>query len=70
MARNNRRRGVKTYRPHGAATIFYALFGLLAIACLAAFAILPVITFTKNGEPTPFVGYEYVGFTVRQYFSY
>ena len=69
MARNNRRRGVKTYHPHGAATIFYALFGLLAIACLAAFAILPVITFTKNGEPTPFVGYEYVGFTVRQYFS-
>ena len=69
MARNSRKRGVKTYRPHGAATIFYALFGLVSIACIAGFAILPVLTFTKNGDTTPFVGYEYVGFTIRQYFS-
>ena len=69
MARNSRKRGVKTYRPHGAATIFYALFGLVTIACLAAFAILPTLSFTKNGDTTPFVGYEYVGFTVRKYFS-
>ena len=69
MARKNRRRGVKTYRPHGAATIFYALFGLVSLACVVAFAILPVLSFTKNGTPTEFVGYEYIGFTVRQYFS-
>ena len=69
MARNSRKRGVKTYRPHGAATIFYALFGLVTIACLAAFAILPTLSFTKNGDTTPFVGYEYVGFTIRKYFS-
>ena len=67
MARNRRTRGVKTYRPHGAATIFYALFGLVVLACLAGFAILPIITFTKNGNSTPFVGYEYLGFTVRKY---
>ena len=69
MAKNKRRRGVKTYRPHGAATIFYALFGLVSIACIAAFAILPILSFTKNGDTTPFVGYEYVGFTIRKYFS-
>ena len=69
MARKNRRRGVKTYRPHGAATIFYALFGLVSIACIVAFAILPVLSFTKNGTPTEFVGYEYVGFTIRSYFT-
>ena len=69
MAKNKRRRGVKTYRPHGIATFIYVIFGLAVLAGLAAFVLLPMFTYTKNGTPTEFNGLEFVGFTVRQYFS-
>ena len=69
MAKNKRRRGVRTYRPHGIATILYALFGLAVLGGLAAFVLLPFFTFTKNGVNTTFNGLEFVGFSVRKYFS-
>ena len=69
MAKNKRRRGVKTYRPHGVASFIYVIFGLVILAGLAAFVVMPMFTYTKNGVDTQFKGLEFVGFTVRQYFS-
>ena len=67
MAKSKRRRGVKTYRPHGIATFIYVIFGLAVLAGLAAFVLMPMFTYTKNGVDTTFNGLEFVGFTVRQY---
>lgn len=67
MAKSKRRRGVKTYRPHGIATFIYVIFGLAVLAGLAAFVLMPMFTYTKNGVDTQFNGLEFVGFTVRQY---
>lgn len=69
MAKSKIRRGVRTYRPRGIATIIYVLFGLAVLAGLAAFVIMPMFTYTKNDVVTEFKGLEYIGFTVRQYFS-
>ena len=67
MAKSKRRRGVKTYRPHGIATFIYVIFGLAVLAGLATFVLMPMFTYTKNGVDTTFNGLEFVGFTVRQY---
>jgi len=69
MAKKSRR-GVKTYRPYGLPVFMYALFALAVVACLGAFAVLPMFSFTQEGEaPIVFKGYEFIIFTVRRFFS-
>ena len=69
--KKKKKRGVKVYRPHSAATIIYSLFGLVVIGLLAGFMLLPMFTVTKEGAAVmePFKGLDYFIFGIRKYFS-
>ncbi len=69
MARKNRK-GVKTYRPYGIGVFLYALLALVVVGLFAGFVLLPMFSFTKEGEaPIVFKGLDYIIFSVRRFFS-
>ena len=65
MAKKKNKRGVRVYRPHNLGTILYSLLGLAAIACLAAFVMLPFFTYAKDGAEQVFTGLDYVAFIAK-----
>ena len=68
MAKKNKRRGVKVYKPHSIGTILYAIFGFGVIACLVIFALMPMFSCVKEGEEAiAFTGLEFLEFCFRKF---
>ena len=68
MSKKKKKRGIRTYRPHGVATIIYAFFGLVAIAALAGFALLPMFSFVKEGEVLfTFTGLDFFEYGIKRF---
>ena len=71
MSKTNKRKiGVKTFRRYSPGAFISGIFSLAIVACLGAFVILPLFTFTREGEdPTIFKGLDYILLGVRKFYS-
>ena len=71
MSKNNKRKtGVRTFHRYSPGAFITGIFSLALVACLGGFVILPLFTFTREGEPaTIFKGLDYILLGVRKFYS-
>ena len=70
MSNKKRKVGVKTYHRYSPGAFISGLFSLAIVACLGAFIILPVFSFTAEGEATEvYKGLDVVLLGVRRFYS-
>ena len=69
MSNKKRKVGVKTYHRYSPGAFISGLFSLAIVACLGAFIILPVFSFTAEGEATEvYKGLDVVLLGVRRFY--
>ena len=70
MSSKKRKVGVRTYRRYSPGAFISGIFSLAIVACLGAFVVLPVISFTAEGEPTEvYKGLDIILLGVRRFYS-
>lgn len=68
--KNKRKTGVKTFHRYSPGAFITGIFSLAIVGCLGAFVILPLFTFTREGEAADvFKGLDYILLGVRQFYS-
>ncbi len=68
--KNKRKTGVKTFHRYGPGSFISGIFSLAIVACIGAFVILPLFTFTREGEAADvFKGLDYILLGVRSFYS-